>query len=202
VDVPISNVIEALNAHHELGGLAKAVERAFKYDAPDNRVGVPVTASWSSDVVAMTAASGANATCAGVNLSGPPFSVRPNVGIRILLEYAEMRIRLLAVASLLLLGASPSQAARSSTDVKIVTMALGTGGNAVFIRASANPEGTSCHTHNYWHYIVSLDTVLGKNMYAMLLAAAAGGQSVSLSGADVCNLWDGVESLRAVGVTY
>ena len=60
------------------GGPANAVERAFKYDSTDNRIGLEVSASWSSDTVTIAPPNGvANATSAGVvlgvKISGPPF---------------------------------------------------------------------------------------------------------------------------------
>lgn len=60
------------------GGPANGVERAFKYDSTDNRIGLQVAASWSSDAVTMARPSSvANATSAGVSLSvnikGPAF---------------------------------------------------------------------------------------------------------------------------------
>jgi hypothetical protein len=60
------------------GGPANGVERAVKYDASDNRVGLLVSGSWSSDTVTVTPLGGvANTTSAGVvlgvNINGPAF---------------------------------------------------------------------------------------------------------------------------------
>lgn len=116
-----------------------------------------------------------------------------------------MKRNLLSIVSCVLLAvALPSEAARDVENVTILQMTIGsTTGNTLFIRTSATPTGaTSCHTNSHWHYTLSLDSAVGKNMYALLLSLAATGQPLSLAGLDLCNEFGGVESLRAVGVIY
>lgn len=97
------------------------------------------------------------------------------------------------------------EAARDATNVTISQVSIQSvnGTTTLFIQTSAPPTGTtSCHTNPVWHYTLSLDSALGKNMYALLLSLVATGQPMGLAGLGACNEYGGVESLRAIGAVY
>lgn len=45
----------------------------------------------------------------------------------------------------------------------------------------------ACSTNNQW--AVKLDTVVGKNLYALLLSAQAQGRNVQVYGTGLCDVW-------------
>lgn len=91
----------------------------------------------------------------------------------------------------------PALAAGDAIQVRVQIVAIASNlGNQVYVKTSAPATGT-CTTHSLWTFVLSLDTAVGKNQYAMLLSAQARGAVLDISGNGTCSS-DGVEWLRSM----
>jgi hypothetical protein len=76
-------------------------------------------------------------------------------------------------------------------------------GTIVFIKTDGTSDrtpGAGCHTNPTWDYVANLADATGEEIYSILLAAKTAQQEVSLrgKGQSVCDLYNGVETLRRV----
>ena len=76
-------------------------------------------------------------------------------------------------------------------------------GTIVFIKTDGTSDrtpGAGCHTNPTWDYVANLADATGQEIYSILLAAKTAQQEVSLrgKGQSVCDLYNGVETLRRV----
>jgi hypothetical protein len=95
-----------------------------------------------------------------------------------------------------------ANAASSITNVTVKEAAINRAyGNYVFIHLSSASSGApSCAINTYWQYTLSLDGLASKELYSMLLAAAASGKLVSLTGTGLCSEFYSVESLQSINL--
>jgi hypothetical protein len=105
----------------------------------------------------------------------------------------------IAAIALALVGTGPVQAAGYVQSATIVEMAVNRAyGNVVFIKLSASPvDGAACSVLS-WTFTLPLDGVAGREMYAILLSAAASGKQIRAAGTGQCSEHGQIESLLAV----
>ncbi|MFT4929090.1 MAG: hypothetical protein ACI8WB_005220 [Phenylobacterium sp.] len=74
-------------------------------------------------------------------------------------------------------------------------------GDVVMFSTGPRTEMAECSTVGD-DWMLSIATEKGKAMYAMLLASAAQGLTVSVQGHGACNVWPGRESVKFMSVVY
>jgi hypothetical protein len=110
-----------------------------------------------------------------------------------------------AVATIALasLGAKSIQANGYVQSATVVEMAISrVYGTVVFIKLSAPPvDGASCSVLGAaWTFTLSLDGVAGKELYSMLLTAAASGKQIRATGTGACSQHGQIESLEGAHI--
>jgi hypothetical protein len=115
--------------------------------------------------------------------------------LRRLLSALAFRVMVATVAASVAFGA---MANGSATNVTVSQLYIDSAyGNVLYVKLSAPPTG-SCGSNTSWHFAVSLDDTVGKNIYSQLLTAFASGAVIStMIGTGSCN-GNGVEITRAV----
>jgi hypothetical protein len=117
-----------------------------------------------------------------------------NLNVRVLVK----QIALLLCAALIL--APAAKAAGYAGNVSVVETGINRDyPNVVFVRLSVAPTGIpACSSNGYWHFTLSLTGVTGKELYSMLLTAAASGKLLQITGTGTCNEYGQVESVNAI----
>ena len=107
----------------------------------------------------------------------------------------------LAVSMVLLASHSALAAEGSAPNAVIERLQINKNlGNMVFIRLTENPAVRApCSTHGTWHFLLSLDDAVGRNLYVQLLTAYSTGQAMDLAGTGLCG-WGTIEDLNAVAL--
>jgi hypothetical protein len=74
-------------------------------------------------------------------------------------------------------------------------------GNLVFVRVSPAPQTRiACSQNGYWHFAFPLDRTMARAIYTAILAAHMAGKTISITGADNCDTWRDVETIRGINV--
>jgi hypothetical protein len=76
-------------------------------------------------------------------------------------------------------------------------------GSMVFIKTSADPstqQKISCHTDQYWNFVLPLASDADKSIYTALLTALATQSKVTLGGNGTCGSYSLIETLSSFSI--
>jgi len=98
-----------------------------------------------------------------------------------------MGIRSLALAAGCFVLAASAQAAGNTGTIVEMAIDKDVGGNLAFIKLSGTKSAyPACQINRSWDFVLPIVDAADKNMFAMLVAAKAAGQTVLVRGNDSC----------------
>ncbi|MDH0863953.1 hypothetical protein [Mitsuaria sp. GD03876] len=101
----------------------------------------------------------------------------------------QLAARLSRLASCALLGLAATSVGATGMNGRIANMAIDKdiGGNLLFIKLEGTKSSfPACQINQGWDFVLPIVDAADKNMFAMLVAAKAAGQTVGVRGNDTC----------------